>query len=82
MWPCRQSLVTPIDWKHQRVTLRSSLGLVSRQSLVTPIDWKPVARDVLDHSHHARRQSLVTPIDWKHFTVEYIIFGKKVANPW
>ena len=37
----RQSLVRPIDWKHQAVNELMPTGTSScRQSLVTPIDWK------------------------------------------
>jgi len=49
--PGRQSLVTPIDWKHQNEIIRLFTPQKGRQSLVTPIDWKrlPSLVDV-DHA--------------------------------
>ena len=37
---CRQSLVTPIDWKLVRLQAASVSWIESRETLVAPIDWK------------------------------------------
>ncbi len=37
---CRQSLVTPIDWKRVNIARCAEARYEGRQSLVTPIDWK------------------------------------------
>ncbi len=63
----RQSLVTPIDWKHQEIPVDPGRRGKGRQSLVTPIDWKPaLGRQKALWEPQGCRQSLVTPIDWKH----------------
>ena len=43
---CRQSLVTPIDWKHCLELATWLAPRIGRQSLVTPIDWKPVGDEI------------------------------------
>ena len=62
---CRQSLVTPIDWKRDSAGLHLYVWEHGRQSLVTPIDWKQVLGVLKSGISPPRRQSLVTPIDWK-----------------
>ena len=43
---CRQSLVTPIDWKLVRLQAASVSWIESRKSLVAPIDWKHITAAV------------------------------------
>ncbi len=67
---CRQSLVTPIDWKLDGMNICLVLWYFRRQSLVTPIDWKRNPCRQPKKQYWQCRQSLVTPIDWKLFLGE------------
>ncbi len=80
----RQSLVTPIDWKQDIISVVNGVPPQGRQSLVTPIDWKQFTTPLVSPAVEPGRQSLVTPIDWKLLDAGQVFLRAAggVANPW